>query len=92
VFFALKYSQKDKVAQEKAVNHIIQERNLLEEVSHTFICGLKYSFQDEVYLYMILDLMRGGDLRFHIKSRVWNEVSHEHAAQLKSEDTIFFRA
>ncbi|TPX59208.1 hypothetical protein SpCBS45565_g07800 [Spizellomyces sp. 'palustris'] len=64
--FALKYINKSKCIAEKAVHHIIQERNLLEEVKHPFICNLRYSFQDGENLYMALDLMTGGDLRFHL--------------------------
>ncbi|KAJ3172059.1 hypothetical protein HDU88_006871 [Geranomyces variabilis] len=64
--FALKYINKTQCIQEKAVHHVVQERNLLEEVRHPFICNLRYSFQDSEYLYMALDLMTGGDLRFHL--------------------------
>ena len=36
-------------------------------VENAFICNLRYAFQDEDELYMVLDLMTGGDLRFHLK-------------------------
>ncbi|KAH6564137.1 hypothetical protein BASA50_006827 [Batrachochytrium salamandrivorans] len=71
--FALKYSDKEKALRDKAIPYIVQERNMLEEFRHTLICGLRYSFQDEKFMYMILDMMSGGDLRFHIKSRLWNQ-------------------
>ncbi|KAJ3221888.1 hypothetical protein HK099_002994 [Clydaea vesicula] len=63
---ALKYCLKEKLLEKKAINHIIQERNLLEELEHPFICNLKYSFQDSNYVYMVLELMTGNDLRAHV--------------------------
>ncbi|KAI8812019.1 kinase-like domain-containing protein [Cladochytrium replicatum] len=64
--FALKYILKEKCIEDRAVKHIIQERNLLEQIKHEFICNLRYSFQDDNYMFMVLDLMLGGDVRFHL--------------------------
>ena len=72
--YALKYTFKDQAIHDKAVHHIIQERRILEEISHPFICMLKFSFQDDSIMYMALDYMPGGDLRFHMKNRKWTEV------------------
>ena len=30
------------------------------------MCNLRYAFQDDENLFMVLDLMLGGDLRFHL--------------------------
>lgn len=46
--------------------NIIQERRLLEEIDSPFVCNLRYAFQDDENLFMVLDLMLGGDLRFHL--------------------------
>ncbi len=67
---AIKVSSKEKLLAKKAVNHIIQERHLLEDISHPFICNLRYSFQDTLNVYMCLDLMTGGDLRVHLGSPI----------------------
>jgi serine/threonine kinase 32 len=48
------------------VQNIIQERRLLEEIDNPFVCNLRYAFQDDENLFMVLDLMLGGDLRFHL--------------------------
>ena len=45
----------------------IQERRLLEEIDSPFVCNLRYAFQDDDNLFMVLDLMLGGDLRFHLE-------------------------
>jgi serine/threonine kinase 32 len=40
---------------------------ILEEISSTFVVNLRFAFQDEEhYMYMAIDLMTGGDLRFLI--------------------------
>ena len=72
--YALKYTSKDKAIKDKAVQHIIQERRMLEEINHPFICLMKFSFQDEAIMFMVLDYMNGGDLRMHMKNHKWTEV------------------
>ncbi|KAG0254232.1 hypothetical protein BG011_005879 [Mortierella polycephala] len=65
--YALKYINKAKCIRMRAVENIIQERRLLEEVESPLICNLRYAFQDDENLFMVLDLMLGGDLRFHLE-------------------------
>ncbi|KAI8968970.1 kinase-like domain-containing protein [Mycotypha africana] len=64
--FALKYINKDKCIQMNAMDNIISERRLLEKINFNLIVNLRYAFQDDENLFMILDLMLGGDLRFHL--------------------------
>lgn len=64
--FALKYINKAKCIQMKAVENILQERHLLEAIDCGLICNLRYAFQDDENMFMVLDLMLGGDLRFHL--------------------------
>ncbi|OAA70239.1 Protein kinase-like domain protein [Cordyceps fumosorosea ARSEF 2679] len=71
--FALKYIRKDEVVKSESVRNIIRERRMLEHVNHPFICNLRYSFQDIEYMYLIVDLMSGGDLRFHISRKTFTE-------------------
>ncbi|KAK5113227.1 hypothetical protein LTR62_003563 [Meristemomyces frigidus] len=71
--FALKYIRKDEVVRSESVRNIIRERRMLEHLNHPFLCNLRYSFQDMEYLYIVLDLMNGGDLRFHITRKTFTE-------------------
>lgn len=64
--YALKYINKQRIVAQRAVSNIIQERRLLEEIDSPFVCNLRYAFQDDENLFMVLDLMLGGDLRFHL--------------------------
>ncbi|TFY72272.1 hypothetical protein EVG20_g731 [Dentipellis fragilis] len=67
--YALKYIEKSKCIRQKAMANIIQERRLLEEIDHPFLVNLRYAFQDDENCFFILDLMLGGDLRFHLECR-----------------------
>ncbi|KAG0640772.1 kinase-like domain-containing protein [Tuber brumale] len=71
--FALKYIRKDEVVRSESVRNIIRERRMLEQLNHPFLCNLRYSFQDIEYLYIVVDLMNGGDLRFHISRKTFTE-------------------
>ncbi|EIM91142.1 kinase-like protein [Stereum hirsutum FP-91666 SS1] len=64
--YALKYIDKSKCIDKKSVANVIQERRLLEEVDHPFVVNLRYAFQDDYNCYFALDLMLGGDTRFHL--------------------------
>ncbi|KAH7104699.1 kinase-like protein [Auriculariales sp. MPI-PUGE-AT-0066] len=65
--YALKYINKAKCVKMRAVSNIIQERRLLEEIDHPYIVNLRYAFQDDENCFFVLDLMLGGDLRFHLE-------------------------
>ncbi|KNG44843.1 rac-alpha serine threonine-protein kinase [Stemphylium lycopersici] len=63
----------DGVVRSESVRNIIRERRMLEHLNHPFLCNLRYSFQDIEYLYIVVDLMNGGDLRFHISRKTFTE-------------------
>ena len=65
--FAMKRLLKSKIIDKKCIKAIIKERNLLSKLNHPFLVNMHFSFQDNHYLYMILDLMKGGDLRYYYK-------------------------
>ncbi|KAI8340821.1 kinase-like domain-containing protein [Chlamydoabsidia padenii] len=64
--FALKYINKTRCIQMRAVENIISERRLLERIDCNLIVNLRYAFQDDEYMFLALDLMTGGDMRFHL--------------------------
>ena len=55
-----------KVLDKKSEKSINSERELLSKLHHPFIVNMHYAFQDSENLYLVMDLMPGGDLRFHI--------------------------
>ncbi|KAJ7449517.1 kinase-like domain-containing protein [Mycena latifolia] len=84
--YALKYINKAKCVKMKAVPNVIQERRLLEEIDHPFIVNLRYAFQDDENCFFVLDLMLGGDLRFHLErlGSLDEDVVRFYVAQLSS--------
>ena len=44
----------------------MNERNILSECHGNFIINIKAAFQDRDTVYLLLDLLTGGDLRFHL--------------------------
>ncbi|ORY00492.1 AGC/YANK protein kinase, partial [Basidiobolus meristosporus CBS 931.73] len=64
--YALKYINKERCIRMRGVENILQERRLLEVINTPMICNLRYAFQDDENMFMVLDLMLGGDLRFHL--------------------------
>ncbi|RKF61404.1 Serine/threonine-protein kinase 32A [Erysiphe neolycopersici] len=61
------------VIRSESVRNILRERRMLEQLNYKFICNLRYSFQDIEYMYLVVDLMDGGDLRFHISRKTFTE-------------------
>eukprot|EP00708_Paratrimastix_pyriformis_P002252 GAFH01000994.1.p1 GENE.GAFH01000994.1~~GAFH01000994.1.p1 ORF type:complete len:518 (-),score=151.53 GAFH01000994.1:570-2123(-) len=66
--YAMKILKKRKLIQGQQVQHTNTERRVLEKIDHPFIVGLKYSFQTESTLYLVLDYVNGGELFFHLKN------------------------
>ena len=67
--FALKEMNKAKIVQKNSVPSILNERELLAQLKHPFIINMHYAFQDKLNLYIVTDLIEGGDLRYHMRTR-----------------------
>ena len=66
--FAMKEMSKARIIDRKSVKSIIFEREILSKLNHPFIINLHFSFQDSDKLYLIVDLVKGKDLRHHLNS------------------------
>ena len=64
--FALKEMSKTRIMDKKCENTILLERDLLSKMNHPFIVNMHFSFQDFNSLYLVMDLITGKDLRFHL--------------------------
>lgn len=64
------YKEMDKVIikSKKAQALCISERNILTKVNSPFIVCLKYAFQTKKKLVLVLDLLMGGNLAYHLRS------------------------
>ena len=64
--YALKEMSKLKIIDKKSEKSINSEREFLSKLNHPFIVNMHYAFQDKENLYLVMDLLSGGDLRYHI--------------------------
>ena len=66
--YALKEMSKVKIIDKKCEKSILEERDLLIKLKHPFIANMICSFQDYNNLYLLLELLPGGDLRYHLNT------------------------
>eukprot|EP00486_Rosalina_sp_Unknown_P000958 CAMPEP_0201567764 /NCGR_PEP_ID=MMETSP0190_2-20130828/8393_1 /ASSEMBLY_ACC=CAM_ASM_000263 /TAXON_ID=37353 /ORGANISM="Rosalina sp." /LENGTH=648 /DNA_ID=CAMNT_0047988113 /DNA_START=111 /DNA_END=2057 /DNA_ORIENTATION=+ len=66
--YAMKQINKKRVSATESAETIMSERNFLADMDSVFVTTLKYAFMDDQTLYLILDLMIGGDLKFHLNN------------------------
>ena len=65
----MKVMSKVKIIKKNSVKNIMNEKNVLSKLHNPFIVNMKFSFQDKDNLYLVMDLLLGGDLRYHINSK-----------------------
>ena len=58
---AIKKMRKEDMLNKNQLMHVRTEREIMT-ASNEWIVNLKYSFQDEYYLYLVMDFLPGGDL------------------------------
>ena len=64
--YALKEMSKVKIIDRRSEKSIKAEREFLSKLHHPFIVNMNCAFQDFENLYLVMDLLTGGDLRYHI--------------------------
>ncbi|CAL4897880.1 unnamed protein product [Urochloa decumbens] len=60
--YAMKKLKKSEMLRRGQVEHVRAERNLLAEVDSAYIVKLYCSFQDDEFLYLIMEYLPGGDM------------------------------
>ena len=68
-FFAMKEMAKARILSKRSVDSVLNERIILSELKHQFIVNMYFAFQDRENLYVCMDYLSGGDLRYHINKR-----------------------
>jgi len=69
VVYAMKILQKKKIVAKNQIDHTKSERKILQALQHPFLMKLRFAFQTDSKLYLVLDYYRGGELFFHLKRR-----------------------
>ncbi|EMS67135.1 Serine/threonine-protein kinase CBK1 [Triticum urartu] len=60
--YAMKKLKKSEMLRRGQVEHVRAERNLLAEVDSAYIVKLYCSFQDDEFLYLVMEYLPGGDM------------------------------
>mmetsp|Transcript_10064 Transcript_10064/g.17688 ORF Transcript_10064/g.17688 Transcript_10064/m.17688 type:complete len:337 (+) Transcript_10064:213-1223(+) len=103
---AIKMLKKNEVVRLQQVEHMLAEKSILEAISkgsdglsqHPFIVNLYSTFQDECFLYMVLEYVNGGEFFTHLRrmNRLDNNAAKFYCASvatifahLHKEDIIY---
>ena len=68
-YFALKEMSKTKIIDRRSEKSIMSERTLLSKLNNPFIVNMYFAFQDFSNLYLVMDLLSGGDLRYQLSKK-----------------------
>jgi serum/glucocorticoid-regulated kinase 2 len=68
--FAMKILSKEMLIKQNMISYTKTEKNILQSVDHPFIVSLKFAFQTEAKLYLVLTYLSGGELFFHLSNEV----------------------
>jgi len=88
-YFAMKILRKTRVIKMKQENHIKWEKRILTGIRHPFIVNLEAFFQDSKFLYLVLELVQGGE--FFSLLRKTGVLQLPHAAFYASQIVLIFQ-
>jgi len=77
--YALKIQKKRQLIDSKQVNGVLREKSIMAQLYHPFIINLVNTYQDDSSLFMLMDLVQGGEL-FALMNK----------GQVAEKDTKFF--
>ncbi|EDO47578.1 predicted protein [Nematostella vectensis] len=64
--YAMKKLEKKRIKRRKGEAMALNEKTLLEKIDSIFVVSLAYAYETKDALCMVLTLMNGGDLKFHV--------------------------
>lgn len=80
--YAMKEMLKARVMAKKSIESVMMELQLMQRIKSDFIVNVQWAFHDDQFLYLVMDLMEGGDLRYH----------HSKIRKFPEDQTQFFIA
>lgn len=89
--YAMKVLSKKEIIAKKEVQHTIGERKILQKSSECpFLLGLKFSFQSETELFLVMDFKSGGELFHHLQKegRFTEDRARFYAAESESRRRV----
>jgi len=67
--YAMKAISKKLLRKKNNMQYMKSERDILTKVKHPFIVTLRFAFQTETRLFLVMDFLSGGELFFHLKRK-----------------------
>lgn len=68
-FFAIKALNKELIVRENLVDYAYTEKIILMNISHPFIVKLHRAFQNQCFLFLVMDFHPGKDLSYYIQNK-----------------------
>ncbi|KAL5977282.1 hypothetical protein ACLOJK_021628 [Asimina triloba] len=84
--YAMKKLKKSEMLRRGQVEHVRAERNLLAEVDSACIVKLYCSFQDEEFLYLIMEYLPGGDMMTLLMRK--DTLTEDEARDIKPDNLL----
>lgn len=67
--YAMKVISKKLLKKKNHISYMKSERAILTKVNHPFVVALRFAFQTEKRLFLVMDYLSGGELFFHLRKR-----------------------
>uniref|UniRef100_A0A0G4FDF9 Protein kinase domain-containing protein n=1 Tax=Chromera velia CCMP2878 TaxID=1169474 RepID=A0A0G4FDF9_9ALVE len=82
--YAIKRLKKSAIIRQKQVDHVMSEKSVMQSLDHPFITKIGGSFQDQRYVYLIMEYVPGGELFTHLRrqGRFEDDVVRFYAGQV----------
>jgi CRP-like cAMP-binding protein len=77
--FALKIQSKFELTKDGQAKAVVDEKNIMSQLQHPFLIHLVATFKDEHFVYMLLDLVQGGELYSIIHQPRSDGMAEKHA-------------
>mmetsp|Transcript_25853 Transcript_25853/g.40183 ORF Transcript_25853/g.40183 Transcript_25853/m.40183 type:complete len:794 (-) Transcript_25853:80-2461(-) len=82
--YALKMLNKREIIGHHQVKGVIREKNVMASIDHPFVVDLRCTFQDDQHLYMLIELVQGGEL--------FTVIHTETRDSIPNSDAVFYAA
>lgn len=77
--YALKMLAKREIIGHHQVEGVIREKNIMSSIDHPFVVNLVNTFQDDRHLYMLIELVQGGELFSVIHTEIRDGIPNPNA-------------
>lgn len=67
--YAMKVISKKLLRKKNHMLYMKSERQILTKIDHPFVVSLKFAFQTETKLFLVMNFLNGGELFFHLRKR-----------------------